>query len=257
MQLLIAFFACLAVMLALWAWQRRSGRADWVDAAWAGLIGSQALAWAVMGEGSAEKRVLVVLLAGTWSFRLTFHLVQRLASEAREDGRYQAMRESFGRRQQSFFFMFFIVQAAVAWLFALPAWVVANDPSSDLTGWVIAGVAIWLISLTGESLSDRQLQSFKSDPDHRGKVCDVGLWRYSRHPNYFFEWLHWFSYPLVAIGAPHAWLAWLGPAVMLLFLYRLSGIPYTEKQALKSRGEAYREYQRTTSAFFPWPPKKT
>jgi steroid 5-alpha reductase family enzyme len=257
MQLLISFFCCLAVMLALWLWQRRSGRADWVDAAWAALIGLQAVAWAVIGDGSTEKRILVILLAGTWSFRLTSHLVRRLASQSREDGRYRAMREHFGHRQQSFFFVFFTVQAGVAWLFALPAWVVANDPAADLSGWVIAGVAIWLVSLAGESLADRQLQSFKAEPDHRGKVCDVGLWRYSRHPNYFFEWLHWFSYPLVAIGAPHAWVTWLGPVVMLLFLYRLSGIPYTEKQALKSRGEAYREYQRTTSAFFPWPPKKT
>ncbi len=256
MQLLIAFFACLVVMLALWFWQRRSGRADWVDAAWAGLIGLQAVAWAAIGEGSAEKRILVVLLAAPWSFRLTFHLARRLASETREDGRYRAMREQFGDRQQPLLFMFFIVQAAVAWMFALPAWVVANDPSADLNGWVIAGVAIWMVSLVGESIADRQLQSFRADPDHRGKVCALGLWRYSRHPNYFFEWLHWFSYPLVAIGAPNAWLAWLGPAVMLVFLYRVSGIPYTEKQALKSRGEAYREYQRTTSAFIPWPPKR-
>ncbi len=256
MQLLIAFFFCLATMIALWLWQRRSGRADWVDAAWAALIGLQALAWAVVGDGALEKRILVVLLAGTWSFRLTQHLVTRLAAETNEDGRYRAMREHFGRRQQSFLFFFFIVQAVIAWLFALPAWVVAHDPSPTLSGWVIAGVAVWFASLAGESIADRQLANFKSDPDNRGKVCTVGLWRYSRHPNYFFEWLHWFSYPLVAIGAPNAWLAWLAPVVMLVFLYRLSGIPYTEKQALKSRGEAYREYQRTTSAFFPWPWKK-
>jgi steroid 5-alpha reductase family enzyme len=256
MPLLIAFCFCLAVMMALWLWQRRSGRADWVDAAWAALIGLQALAWAVVGDGALEKRILLVLLAGTWSFRLTAHLVTRLAGESVEDGRYRAMREHFGHRQQSFFFLFFVVQAVVAWLFALPAWVVAHDPSPVLSGWVIAGVVVWFAGLGGESIADRQLAAFKADPDNRGKVCNVGLWRYSRHPNYFFEWLHWFSYPLVAIGAPNAWLAWLAPVVMLVFLYRLSGIPYTERQALKSRGEAYREYQRTTSAFFPWPRKK-
>jgi steroid 5-alpha reductase family enzyme len=256
MQLLIAFFACLLAMVLLWFWQRRSGRADWVDAVWAGLIGLQALAWALVGDGSVEKRILVVLLAGTWSVRLTFHLVRRLAAEDREDGRYRAMRDHFGQRQQSFLLFFFIVQAVVAWVFALPAWVVANDPSDALSVWVLAGVAVWLVSLAGESIADRQLQAFKANPEHRGAVCKVGLWRYSRHPNYFFEWLHWFSYPLVAMGAPNAWIAWLGPVVMLLFLYRLSGIPWTEKQALKSRGEAYREYQRTTSAFFPWLPKQ-
>ena len=132
----------------------------------------------------------------------------------------------------------------------------ASDPSPALDVWVWIGVGFWLVSLAGESVADRQLAAFKADPGNRGKVCDVGLWRYSRHPNYFFEWLHWFSYPLIAMGAPSQWVAWLGPVIMLLFLYRVSGIPYTEKQSLKSRGDAYREYQRTTSPFIPWPPKE-
>jgi steroid 5-alpha reductase family enzyme len=255
MDLFLAFLACAAVMLALWLWQIRSRRADWVDAAWAVLIGLQAIGYATFGDGSDEKRLLGALLAVTWSSRLAAHLIQRLAGHDGEDGRYQAMREHFGDRANAFFFVFFLVQAIVAWLFALPAWVVVNDPDAGLGAWVVLGVAIWFISLAGESLADRQLAAFKADPSNRGKVCRVGLWRYSRHPNYFFEWLHWFSYPLVAMGAPNQWVAWLGPVVMLLFLYRVSGIPYTEKQSLKSRGDAYREYQRTTSPFIPWPPK--
>ncbi|MFU8849309.1 MAG: DUF1295 domain-containing protein, partial [Opitutales bacterium] len=218
--------------------------------------GVQALFYAVLADGSVEKRILVVLVAGTWSFRLTRHLWQRVGGHAEEDGRYQSMREHWGERANFWLFWFFMVQALVAWLFALPAWVVASDPSPDLNTWVMLGVAFWLVSLAGESLADRQLNAFRADPSNRGKVCNVGLWRYSRHPNYFFEWLHWFSYPLIAMGGPHQWLAWLGPVVMLLFLYRVSGIPYTEKQALKSRGEAYREYQRTTSAFIPLPPQR-
>ncbi|NCO18858.1 MAG: DUF1295 domain-containing protein [Gammaproteobacteria bacterium] len=253
MLIFIAIVSCLAVMTVLWLWQRRSGRADWVDVAWSLMIGVQALLYAAMGDGSTEKRILVVLVAGSWSFRLTRHLWQRVGGHAQEDGRYQAMREHWGERASFWLFGFFMLQALLAWLFALPAWVVANDPSPALDTWAIAGVAVWLISLTGESIADRQLAAFRSDPENRGKVCTVGLWRYSRHPNYFFEWLHWFSYPLVAIGAPQAWITWLGPALMLLFLYRFSGIPYAEQQALKSRGEAYREYQRTTSAFIPWP----
>ncbi|QKK01389.1 MAG: DUF1295 domain-containing protein [Pseudomonadota bacterium] len=255
MELWIALAGCAAFMMALWAWQRRSARADWVDVAWAALIGVQALAFAVTGDGSLEKRLLAVLLAGTWSLRLTRHLAVRLAGEAKEDGRYRAMREHFGRRQHLWFFVFFMAQALVAWLFALPAWVVANDASAALDIWVVLGVAVWFVSLVGESVADRQLAAFRADPANRGRVCNIGLWRYSRHPNYFFEWLHWFSYPLVALGAPGQWLAWLGPVVMLLFLYRVSGIPYTERQSLKSRGEAYREYQRTTSPFIPWPPR--
>lgn len=248
---------CFLVMAGLWLWQKKSGRADWVDFAWAVLIGVLAMFYALVGEGSVEKRILVVLITGTWSFRLAFHLWQRLSTHAAEDGRYQAMREHLGAGANFWLFWFFMVQALVAWLFALPAWVVANDPEAALDGWVIAGVMFWLVSLAGESAADRQLAAFRADPDNRGKVCNAGLWRYSRHPNYFFEWLHWFAYPLVAVGAPYWWITWLGPVVMLLFLYRVSGIPYTEKQSLKSRGEAYREYQRTTSAFFPLPPRST
>ncbi len=257
MTLTASLAACFVIMAALWAWQRKSGRADWVDFAWSALIGVLAVFYALVGDGSAERRVLVVLIAGTWSFRLAFHLWQRLSAHDAEDGRYQAMREHWGGRADFWLFWFFMVQALVAWLFALPAWVVANDPNAALDGWVVAGVAFWLVSLAGESIADRQLAAFKADPGNKGRVCNVGLWRYSRHPNYFFEWLHWFSYPLVAVGAPNWWVSWLGPVLMLLFLYRVSGIPYTEKQSLKSRGEAYREYQRTTSAFFPLPPRNS
>lgn len=256
MELLISLACCAAVMFGLWLWQLRTQRADWVDAAWAVLIGLQAIGFAVAGDGAVEKRLLGALLAVTWSSRLAAHLIQRLSGHAREDGRYRAMREHFGARANAFFLVFFMVQALVAWLFALPAWVVVNDPSSAMSLFVLAGVAVWFISLAGESLADRQLAAFKADPSNQGKVCRAGLWRYSRHPNYFFEWLHWFSYPLVAVGAPNQWVAWLGPVVMLVFLYRVSGIPYTERQSLKSRGEAYRNYQRTTSPFVPWPPKQ-
>ncbi len=256
MILIISLIAALGAMLVLWAWQLKSGRADWVDVAWACSIGLLAVCYAIVGEGSVEKRILVVLVAGTWSFRLVRHLAVRLAGHDQEDGRYQAIREHFGPRQHAFLLVFFLAQGLLAWLFAMPAWVVANDPSSTLNGWVIAGVLVWFVSLAGENIADRQLAAFRADPANRGKVCKVGLWRYSRHPNYFFEWLHWFSYPLIAFGAPNQWMTWLGPLLMLLFLYRLTGIPYTEKQALKSRGEAYRRYQEETSAFIPWPPRR-
>lgn len=255
MELFIGLVACLAVFAGLWLWQCRSRRADWVDVAWAAAIGVLALAWAVTGDGSVEKRVLAVLVTGTWSVRLTRHLAVRLAGHAAEDGRYQALRAHWGSRQQIGLFAFFMAQALAAWLFSLPAWVVADDPSDALSAWVVAGVAVWLVGLAGESLADRQLAAFRGNEQNRGKVCDTGLWRYSRHPNYFFEWLHWFAYPLIAWGAPFGWLAWLGPVVMLAFLYRISGIPHTERQALKSRGDAYRDYQRRTPAFFPGRPR--
>ena len=113
-------------------------------------------------------------------------------------------------------------------------------------------------AIYGESVSDRQLAAWKADPANRGKTCRQGLWAVSRHPNYFFEWLHWMAYPvlgLALLGTPLA--AWwpitlLGPVIMLVLLLQFTGIPYTEKQAIRSRGEDYKKYQREVSKFFPW-----
>jgi steroid 5-alpha reductase family enzyme len=132
----------------------------------------------------------------------------------------------------------------------------AANPRHSLSVWTVLALVVWLASMAGESLADRQLARFRADPGSRGKTCRVGLWAWSRHPNYFFEWLHWFSYVLLAVGSGLAWLAWLGPVLMFAFLYRVSGIPWTEAQSLRSRGEDYARYQREVSAFFPWPPRR-
>ena len=105
-------------------------------------------------------------------------------------------------------------------------------------------------------LADRRLAHFRGRPGNRGKTCREGWWHYSRHPNYFFEWLHWWSYMALAAGAPYGWVALLAPTAMFYLLFRVTGIPPTEAQALASRGDDYREYQRTTSVFFPWFPKR-
>lgn len=139
-------------------------------------------------------------------------------------------------------------------LFSLPLAAVAGHPAP--APWQLAvAAAIWLVSVGGESLADAQLARFRADPGNRGRTCRSGLWRYSRHPNYFFEWLHWCAYAVAAIGAPLAWLGWLGPVVMYLFLRYISGIPFTEQQALRTRGDDYRDYQRSTPMLFPWFPK--
>jgi len=123
--------------------------------------------------------------------------------------------------------------------------------------WKAIAVVVWLIAVMGEGMADSQLAAHRMDPANRGKTCRSGLWRYSRHPNYFFEFLHWFTYVFLSIGMGTGWVAvsLIGPALMLAFLYRVTGIPYTEAQALRTRGADYAEYQRTTSPFVPLPPK--
>ncbi|MNS98420.1 3-oxo-5-alpha-steroid 4-dehydrogenase [compost metagenome] len=176
-----------------------------------------------------------------------------MRSEA-EDGRYRYLREHWHGHQGKIF-GFFMAQAALVVLFALPFVAVASNPRSDMPGWIAAAVVVWLLSVGGEALADRQLARFRADPANKGRTCRQGLWRYSRHPNYFFEWLHWFTYVLLAATSPLWWLAWSGPVLMYVFLRYLSGVPFTEKQALRSRGDDYRDYQRSTSMFFPWFPR--
>ena len=131
----------------------------------------------------------------------------------------------------------------------------ASRRDNQLDGFALAAILVWLLAVGGESLADRQLAKFRGDPASRGRTCRVGLWAWSRHPNYFFEWLHWFAYALLAVGTPWFWVSLGGPILMFAFLYRVSGIPWTEAQSLRSRGDDYRRYQQEVSAFFPLPPR--
>jgi len=240
------------VMLALWARQLRTRNANAVDVAWSVLLAGASCAAAIHADGDATRRVLVGALASAWGLRLAWHLWRdRVQSGVPEDGRYRALRAHWGKSAPLGFLGVYLAQAVVVALFAVPIHVASSGGALD--AWAAAGAALWLVSVAGETIADRQLADFRADPRQRGQVCRVGLWRYSRHPNYFFEWLHWFSYVLIARGAA---LSWIGPALMLLLLLRVSGIPWAEAQALRSRGERYREYQRTTSAFVPWPPRE-
>lgn len=240
--------------LAGWLWQLRTCNGGYADVIWVFGLGGAGLYYLSVGDGNAWVRLAAAALLLVWSLRLGLHILVRVAGEA-EDGRYRDMRERLGRRIHVFHLLFFLGQGLLAWLFSLPHWVIAQPGTGGYPVLAVAGVALGLAGIAGEAIADRQLAAWRADPRNRGRTCRAGLWRYSRHPNYFFEWLHWFAWPLLAAGAPHAGWTWLAPAVMLLFLRFLTGIPYTEKQALKSRGEDYRHYQRTTSAFIPWRPK--
>jgi steroid 5-alpha reductase family enzyme len=250
--LLLAWAGAIVLQAAGWLWQRRHRNAGIVDALWALGVGGAALLAAMLGDGAHAPRVVLAVLGGAWGLRLATHLWRRVRGEA-EDGRYASLRERWQGDQRKWF-AFFQFQALLVVVFALPFVAVARNPVAAVTPWLLAGIVVWIASVAGEALADAQLARFRADPANRGRTCRTGLWRYSRHPNYFFEWTHWFAYVLLAVGSPLAWLAWSGPLVMYAFLRWISGIPFTEAQALRTRGEDYREYQRSTPMLFPWFP---
>lgn len=250
----LLLLALLIVASVLWLQQLQTRNAGWVDVFWSWSVGGGGLVFLVTGSGASLPRWIAGGLLLFWSVRLGGHIFRRVAKAPKEDGRYVAMRAALGDKAQLTFLFFYWGQALLAWGFALTFWVIGNQSQSHALA-VWSGAMLGVLAITGEGLADGQLARFKVKPDSTGRTCREGLWRYSRHPNYFFEWLHWCSYPLIAIGASQGVWLWLLPLAMFVFLWFVTGIPYTEKQALKSRGDDYLDYQRTTSAFFPWRPK--
>jgi steroid 5-alpha reductase family enzyme len=243
--------AAFAAFLVAWARQLRTRDATSVDVLWTLGIAATTGFHALVSGGWLPRRILVVILVSAWAGRLTAHLARRIGRG--EDSRYAELRRRAGARAPSVFLAVYLLQAAL--VVALGLVFVPLLRASE-AGWRAndaLAVALFAAALLGESAADRQLQRWRNDPAHRGRACRTGLWRLSRHPNYFFEWLHWCAYPLLGLGLAHgAWL-WLAPAGMFLLMRFVTGVPPAEAQALRSRGEDYREYQRTTNAFFPLP----
>lgn len=250
---LLAGFAVLSPVFAgLWLAAVRKKDASHVDVGWAAGLAALAAACAALLPGEPERRVLVGAMGTIWGARLAVHLYRDRVRGKPEDGRYAALRAAWGGRADRNFFWFFQAQAALDVVLALPFAALCSRPGA-LGGADAAGASLWLASVCGEAAADAQLAAFRSDPANKGRSCRSGLWRYSRHPNYFFEWTHWLSY---AVMAPADWRVWISPALILFFLLRVTGIPATEAQAIKSRGDDYRAYQAETSMFFPWFPRR-
>ncbi len=235
---------------------RRLDNYGFVDVVWSYAFGLLASFYALTASGWPPRRIVLVLLVGFWSLRLGTHLLRRLAQHhPAEDPRYGAMRQRWAGQVERRMAGFFQQQSASVVVLGLPFLLIAANPRPAFAPLESAAVALWVVAVLGEAIADAQLAAFKRNPASRGLVCNRGLWRYSRHPNYFFEWLIWVGYGLLALAAPWGWLGLVAPAAILYLLLRVTGIPLTEQQTIRSKGAAYLRYQQTTSAFLPWPPK--
>ena len=227
-----------------------------IDVVWAYAFAAVALGFAGSGEGWLPRRIAIAALAVVWSVRLGTHLLRRVAAHHPvEDTRYQQLRRDWAGRFDRTMFGFFQLQAASVALLALPFLLPSGNGAPAFHVLELVALALWLLAFAGETLADAQLAAFKRDPANRGRVCNAGLWRFSRHPNYFFEWVIWVALALFALASPGGWIALSAPAAILFLLLRVTGIPLAEEQALRSRGEAHRRYQQSTSGFVPWPPR--
>lgn len=232
---------------------RRMGNYGVVDIAWSYAFGLMVLFCAVFAAGWAPRRWLLASLVLLWSLRLGTHLYRRvMGHHPQEDGRYVEMRRRWSANFNQKMLGFYQMQAVSVVILGLPFFLAMRNPSASFHPLELAGAVLWMVAILGEAIADAQLNRFKQRANKSSTVCEIGLWRYSRHPNYFFEWLIWVAYFLFAAASPWGWLGVLSPAVILFLLLKVTGIPMTEEQAVRSKGDAYRLYQKTTSVFVPW-----
>jgi len=249
--------ACCVIMFFVWLWSYRIGNAGVVDIFWSYNFPVIAFILLLFGPGFETRKLLfcgMVIIAGG---RLGTHLAVRVLKHLRqEEPRYAQIRKEWGENAEVKMALFFQMQALSNILLAVPFFIIILNTSPELNVFEYAGPAIWLISVLGEATADAELAAFKKNPANKGKVCDKGLWGYSRHPNYFFEWLMWVSYFVFALGSPSGYLAIISPAIILYLLLKVTGIPMTEEQSIRTKGDAFRKYQQQVSVFVPWFRKK-
>lgn len=257
-SVIIAFVITLILMIITWVASVKINHFAIIDAIWSFSFSIHGAVFYFFNDGSEQRKAIMLLMITFWSCRLGYYLSKRLYNaHPVEDNRYLKLKSEYGEKFKQKFLRFFIYQALSVSLLTVPFVFAFKNQNATLNPFEYFGFFLWLLAIMGETLADYQLNSFKGNSANKGKVCDVGLWKYSRHPNYFFESLIWWGFFIFILGSGYQ-LIWAiyAPVIILLLLLKVTGVPPSEEQSLKSRGDLYREYQKKTSVFVPWFQKK-
>ncbi|WP_219894906.1 DUF1295 domain-containing protein [Aquisediminimonas profunda] len=248
------------VILGLWAISVRIRDVSFIDSFWPlGMVMLAAATFVQSEDGASGRKLLLLALTSVWGLRLSIHLFTRWRAEG-EDPRYKRILGSaIDKKGWSFgkasLLLVFAMQAPLLFIVCLPAQLGQLAPEPASTGWLaFAGKCLALIGIGFETIGDWQLRRFRADPANKGKVLDTGLWRYTRHPNYFGDACVWWGLWLIAAETTIGLWSIAGPMLLTWLLTRLSGVPMLE-YSLKKRRPGYEDYIRRTSSFIPWPPK--
>lgn len=252
--LISAVWPAALLMTVFWAIQVKTKNAGIVDLGWALGLMIHAGVYASLAGGYPLRKLILFILVALWALRMAWLLIPRLVNEG-EDRRYALLRKDWSPHIRFKFFLLFEFEVLLNVVLSIPFLLICLNPSKSVHVLEMAGFIIWWTGFIGEVMADAQLNQFKARTDKKVKICREGLWNYSRHPNYFFEWLMWVGYALAALSAPFGAAALVSPLIMLFLLLKVTGIPFIEEHALKTKGEAFKEYQRTTSLFVPLPKK--
>ena len=243
-----------ALFFITWRIAKKIDNFSIVDVTWSYAFAPTAITYAILCDGWLARRAAIACIISLWSLRLGTYLFQRVfVHHPKVDPRYATLENRWQPDPQRAFLIFFLSQGLLVWLLMLPVYFISTNPAEAFHPFELAGITLWLTGLIGEAIADAQLKGFKASSADALAVCKRGLWRYSRHPNYFFQSLLWWGLFLIAIPVSWGWLTIVAPLAMLYFILRVTGIPLTEELALKKRGDSYRVYQRTTRPFIPLP----
>ncbi len=257
LRVLEAWVACAVLQGALWAVAQRTKNAGIVDVGWAQSFTIIILLFGLRSDVPRGGWLPLAVLVIAWSTRLSCYLISRGAATGAEEGRYVDLRRRWARHAPRRFFAFFQAQAGLSAVLSLAFIIPFVIVPTGGAAFRVIGFAIAAIGIAGEAVADAQLAAWKANAANVGKVCDRGLWAWSRHPNYFFEWCVWIGFAVYcfAFPLPYALLGLLGQGIIIASIFGVTGIPPTEAQALRSKGEAYRAYQARVSRFIPRRPK--